>query len=283
MSCRPIAALTSTFWSAPAAGPCRGRAIDGPVCQLPQPGRARGVLITGGGSGIGAALVEAFARQGARVGFVDIAQAPSEALVEGLAGEVATPPFFLPVDVRDIAALQDAVGQVSARFGPIRVLVNNAALDERHCWDELTVAQWDDLQAINLRPHLFTVQAVAETMAMAGGGSIIQLGSNCALLGLTGYPAYVAAKAGIVGLSRALARELGPRQIRVNALVPGWVMTERQIERWLTPKAERALLEAQSLKEKLQPEDIARLALFLAADDSRLITGQAIVIDAGRT
>lgn len=245
--------------------------------------RDRAVFITGGGSGIGAALVVAFCRQGARVGFVDIADAPSRALVERLSDANGyTTPVFHRADVRDIAALQAAIESTAAQLGPIRVLINNAAWDHRHRLDALTPDLWDEVQAINLRPHVFTAQAVAPMMAAAKGGSIINLSSNSYLLGLTGYPGYIAAKAAITGLSKSLARELGPRGIRVNAVLPGWVMTQRQRELWVTPEALAETLAAQCIPREIMPEDVARLVLFLAADDSRMITGQAHVIDGGR-
>ena len=219
----------------------------------------RAVLITGGASGIGAALVERLeADPGASV------------------------PAYRHADVRDVPGLQAAVQALAAEAGPIRVLVNNAAWDQRHRLDELTPALWDTVQAVNLRPHVFTVQAVADDMSEAGGGSIINLSSNSYLLGLTGYPGYIAAKAAISGLSKSLARELGPRGIRVNTVLPGWVMTARQQRLWATPEALAECLAAQSLPTAIQPDDIARLVLFLAADDSRMITGQTHVIDGGR-
>lgn len=245
--------------------------------------RDRAVFITGGGSGIGAALVEGFCRQGARVGFVDIADEPSTALVGRLAeASDCTTPAFHHADVRDIDALQAAVEATAAAFGPIRVLINNAAWDQRHDLSGLTPELWDTVQAVNLRPHVFTVQAVAEAMAAAGGGSIVNLSSNSYLLGLTGYPGYIAAKAAITGLSKSLARALGPKGIRVNTVLPGWVMTERQREMWVTPEALAETLAAQSVPAEIQPDDVARLVLFLAADDSRMITGQAHIIDGGR-
>ncbi|WP_165856296.1 SDR family NAD(P)-dependent oxidoreductase [Marinobacter sp. JSM 1782161] len=243
--------------------------------------RERTVLVIGGATGIGAALVEAFAGQGARVGFLDIDESAGRALSERLANS-ATPPLFVPCDIRDIDALRGAIARVTDAFGPVRVLINNAARDDRHKLEDLSPEDWDQGMAVNLRPHFFSSQAVREAMRDAGGGSIINMSSNSYLLGLDGYPGYVTAKAGIVGLTKGLARELGPENIRVNALLPGWVMTDRQIDLWLTDEAEQELMQQQALKRKIDPADVARLALFLAADDSALITGQSHIIDGGR-
>lgn len=240
----------------------------------------RHVLITGGATGIGAGLVRAFHAQGAHVSFLDIDIDAGAALAADCPGR--RPARFLPCDLRDIDGLQRAITAAEDGFGPVRVLINNAANDDRHSLQSADPAYWDNCQAINLRPHFFTAQAVAAGMRAAGGGSIINLSSNSWLLGLDGYPGYAAAKAGIVGLTRGLARELGGDNIRVNVLLPGWVMTDKQMDRWLTEDAEARLMEAQCLKEKLYPDDIARMALFLAADDSRLITAQSFIVDGGR-
>ncbi|MGO4392234.1 SDR family NAD(P)-dependent oxidoreductase [Variovorax sp. M-6] len=245
--------------------------------------RQRTVFISGGGSGIGASLVEHFVRQGARVGFVDIATEPSHALCERLAGEGLQRPHFVPCDVSDIAALQNAIAAVAASFGDVDVLINNAANDERHALEALTPERWQQLMDVNLRHHAFAAQAVIDGMRRKRAGSIINMSSVTWLKGTPGLPAYVAAKAAIVGLTKALAREFGVDGVRVNALLPGWIMTERQVSRWLTPEAEARLLQNQCLKEKLYPEDIARMALFLAADDSRLISAQSFIVDGGAT
>ena len=236
------------------------------------------VFITGGGSGIGAFLVHAFASVGATVGFVSLSAAGGEALVDAVASQTGNRPFFQPCDIRDIDALSDAI----AGFGEIDCLINNAARDDRHTIDELSVAAWDDSIATNLRPHFFTAQKVAPLMRARGSGSIINVGSNSAYLGLAGYPAYVTAKAGIIGLTRALARELGPDGIRVNALVPGWVITAKQAALWATPEALQHCIDEQSLKKPIVGEDIAEVALFLAAKASSMMTGQAMVVDGGR-
>jgi len=236
------------------------------------------VFITGGGSGIGAYFVHAFASVGAEVGFVSLSQTGGAALAQAVGARTGCTPMFQACDIRDTDALAAAID----RFGPVDCLINNAARDDRHALTELTVAEWDDSIATNLRPHFFTAQAVVPGMRARGRGAIINVGSNSANLGLAGYPAYVTAKAGIVGLTRALARELGPDGIRVNALVPGWVMTARQKALWVTPEALQQCLDEQSLKTPIAGEDIAEAALFLASRSSMMITGQALIVDGGR-
>ena len=241
----------------------------------------RSVFISGGGSGIGASLVEHFARQGAYVGFVDIAYDASVALCDRLVRDGLQRPLFVEASVADIPALQTAIADVARVQGDIDVLVNNAANDERHAFDDLTPEAWQQMMDVNLRHHAFAAQAVTPAMRRNKRGSIINMSSVTWLKGTPGLPVYVAAKAAIVGLTRALAREFGGDGIRVNAVLPGWIMTERQVTRWLTPEGEARLMQNQCLKEKLYPEDVARMALFLAADDSRLITGQSLVVDGG--
>jgi len=241
----------------------------------------RVVFVTGGGSGIGASIVEHLCAQGARVTFVDIQREVSEALVARVAARGLPAPSFIWCDLRDIAALRAAVAAAEARLGPIRVLVNNAAHDERHAIEAVTPEYWDDRFAVNLRHQFFATQAVVPGMAAAGGGSIINFGSTSWLVGQGGMPAYLSAKAAVAGLTRALARDLGPRNIRVNAVVPGWIMTERQVTLWLTPEGEQELMRRQCLKRKLVPEDIARVVCFLAADDSDACTNQSYVVDGG--
>ncbi len=240
------------------------------------------VFVTGGGSGIGAYLVHAFASQGAAVSFVSLHEDAGDALADAIAATGAPRPRFVACDIRDIAALQGVVAAAIERAGPVDVLVNNAARDTRHSLDTLDVAGWDDSLATNLRPHFFAAQAVAPGMRDKRRGAIINVGSNSAIIGLAGYPAYVTAKAGIVGLTKALARELGPDGIRVNALVPGWVMTARQQALWVTPAALAECLDQQSLKTAIAGEDIAAPALFLASDGAAMITGQSLVVDGGR-
>lgn len=240
------------------------------------------IFITGGGSGIGAYFVHAFAEQGARVAFVSLTADAGEALCDAVERKCGLRPFYQSCDIRDVAALQVAIDAAAARHGAIDVLINNAARDTRHSVEDFSVADWDDSFATNLRPHFFTAQAVAKGMAAKGRGSIINVGSNSANLGLAGYPAYVAAKAGIVGLTKALARELGPKNIRVNALIPGWVMTQRQKKLWVTPEALAACLDEQALKSEISGEDVAQAALFLASSAAAMITGQSLIVDGGR-
>jgi NAD(P)-dependent dehydrogenase (short-subunit alcohol dehydrogenase family) len=243
--------------------------------------RDRVVLVSGGGSGIGASLVAHFAAQGARVAFLDVARDASEALAASLAQESAHPPLFLPCDLRDVAALRSSVAEVERRLGPVRALVNNAASDDRHRTAEVTPEYWDERMAVNLRHQFFATQAVVPGMAAAGGGSIVNMGSIAWVIPSTGLPAYVTAKAGIVGLTRTLAHELGGSWIRVNCVMPGAIATERQRRLWLTPEYEAQVLSRQALKRLLEPDDVARLVLFLAADDSQAITNQSYVVDAG--
>jgi NAD(P)-dependent dehydrogenase (short-subunit alcohol dehydrogenase family) len=242
---------------------------------------ARVVFVTGGGSGIGASIVEHLCAQRARVAFVDVDRAASPALVETIEAHGHPAPLFIPCDLRDVAALRAAVAEARARLGPIRVLVNNAANDERHALEAVTPEYWDDRFAVNLRHQFFAAQAVAPDMTAAGGGSIVNLGSTSWMIGQGGMPAYLTAKSAVAGLTRALARDLGPMGIRVNCIVPGWIMTERQIQRWLTPEGEQELMRRQCLKRKLLPEDIARVVLFFAADDSGACTNQSYVVDGG--
>lgn len=239
----------------------------------------RSVFITGGGSGIGAALTKGFLEAGAKVAFVQRSDAHSFA--ERMRQESGVAPLFLQCDVTDIAALQASMRQAAEVHGPITVLVNNAADDSRHTLQETGVDEWDRSVAVNLRPHFFAAQAVAEGMRATGGGTIINLSSISYMMGNDGYPAYVAAKAGITGLTRALARELGPDGIRVNALLPGWVLTERQMRLWAKPNDLAAHLDRQCMKRHLTEDDITGTALFLASEDSAMITGQAIVVDGG--
>jgi NAD(P)-dependent dehydrogenase (short-subunit alcohol dehydrogenase family) len=242
---------------------------------------ARVVFVTGGGSGIGASIVEHLCAQRARVAFVDIDRAASTALVETIGAHGHPAPLFMPCDLRDVAALRAAVAEARSLLGPIRVLVNNAANDERHALEAVTPEYWDDRFAVNLRHQFFAAQAVAPDMTAAGGGSIVNLGSTSWMIGQGGMPAYLTAKSAVAGLTRALARDLGPMGIRVNCIVPGWIMTERQIQRWLTPEGEQELMRRQCLKRKLLPEDIARVVLFFAADDSGACTNQSYVVDGG--
>jgi D-xylose 1-dehydrogenase len=244
--------------------------------------RDRVVLITGGASGIGAEEVAQFARQGAKVAFVDIADEAAASLIATLAAEGLTPPLYLPCDLRDVPALQAAIAEFGRRLGPIAVLINNAANDQRHNYEDVTVEYWDERMANNLRHQFFAIQAVAPMMRAAGGGSIINFGSISWHTNTGGMPAYTTAKAGVEGLTKGMARDLGPDGIRVNTVIPGWIMTQRQIDLWLTPEAEAQLMQAQCLKTKVYPPDVARMVLWLASDDSRMCTSQLWVVDGGR-
>jgi galactose dehydrogenase len=240
------------------------------------------VFITGGGSGIGAYLVHAFAAVGAEVGFVSLSPSGGEALADAIEAQQGKRPWFRACDIRDVTALQAAIAAFRDDFRGVDCLINNAARDDRHTIDALSVEAWDDSLATNLRPHIFTAQSVVGGMRERGHGAIINVGSNSSYLGLSGYPAYVTAKAGIIGLTRSLARELGPDNIRVNALIPGWVVTERQKALWMTPGAVQECIDAQSLKALITGCDVAEAALFLASRASSMITGQALIIDGGR-
>ena len=244
--------------------------------------RGRTVFVTGGASGIGAEEVTQFARQDAKVAFVDIDVDAAEALVARLTAEGHTPPWFRHCDITDVEALRAAIAEAGEALGPITVLVNNAANDQRHRWEDVTPAYWDERMATNLRHQFFAIQAVAPMMKAAGGGSIINFGSISWHNGQGGMPAYTTAKAAVEGLTKGMARDLGPDGIRVNTVIPGWIMTQRQIDLWLTPEAEAALLQSQCLKAKLVPADVARMVLWLASDDSRMCTSQLWVVDAGR-
>lgn len=241
----------------------------------------RAVLITGGATGIGESLVCHFARQGSRVALLDIQSEPARALAAGLAAEGCPAPLYLHCDLTDVSALAAAVQRVAAAFGTIDVLVNNVANDQRHSIEEVTPDYWDHCIAINLRPHFFAIQAVLPAMRAAGRGSIINMSSISWIIPTTGLPLYVTAKAAIVGLTRTLAHELGPAGIRVNAVLPGAIATERQKRLWYTPEGVKRILENQALKRQLEPDEVARLVLFLAADDSSAITNQSYVVDAG--
>lgn len=242
----------------------------------------RPVFITGGGSGIGAALVAAFVRQHAIVHFVDIDAEASQTLVATLQTESDSHRVSFDLcDIRDVAALQRSVRDFEADQGPIRVLVNNAANDDRHDWREVTPDYWDERMAINLRPQFFAIQAVATGMARAGGGSIINFGSISWKVALGDMPGYTTAKAAIHGLTRSMARDLGESAIRVNTVIPGAILTKRQLEKWITPEDKTHLASIQCLKQHLAPEHVAPTVLFLAADDSAQCTAHEYFVDAG--
>lgn len=243
------------------------------------------VFVTGGGSGIGEAIVEAFVEQGAVVAFVDILLEPSEALVARLAA--AHPerhaPLFRRCDITDIPALQRTMTELAVEIGDFDVVVNNAANDQRHSIGDVTVDYWDERIAINQRPMFFTIQAALEGMKRRGGGSVINFSSMSFHAKNPNYPVYATTKASVIGLTRCLARDLGPFNIRVNTVTPGWVMTQRQVELWLDEAGEAEIQRAQCLPDKLMPEHVASMVLFLAADDGRMCTGQDFVVDAGWT
>ncbi|QTP58392.1 SDR family oxidoreductase [Billgrantia antri] len=241
----------------------------------------RVVFITGGGSGIGAELTRAFHRQGARVAFVDIDDAASQALVETLEAETGRPPRYRRCDIRDVEALQGVIADVGRELGPIHTLVNNAANDDRHTWQEVDVAYWDERMSLNLRPMFFAAQAAAHQMMEAGGGAIINFGSISVQMAIPELSSYVTAKAAVHGLTRSLARDLGRYNIRVNTLVPGSVMTERQLQKWIGPEEEASIQAHQCLKLRLEPCHIAPAVLFLASTESAAITGQELAVDGG--
>ncbi|ARN20395.1 SDR family NAD(P)-dependent oxidoreductase [Piscinibacter gummiphilus] len=244
--------------------------------------QGRRVFITGGGTGIGAAMVSAFAEQGAHVAFVDIAEAPSRDLAASLAVAGHPAPWWRVCDVRDVTALQQAVTDGAAALGgDFAALVNNVASDDRHTLESVTPAYYDERVAINERPAFFAIQAVAPGMRRLGGGSVINLGSTGWQTKSGGYPCYAIAKSSVNGLTRGLAASLGADRIRVNTVSPGWVMTERQVKLWLDAEGEAALARNQCLPDKLQPSDVARMVLFLASDDAAMCTAQEFKVDAG--
>lgn len=237
------------------------------------------VFITGGGSGIGAALTEGFLKQGAKVAFVGRSDASE--FVERMERETGNRPLFVQCDITDIAALKAAIAHAANAHGPIGVLVNNAANDQRHATLDVDEDFWDWSQAINLKAYFFACQAVLPGMQQLGGGAIVNFTSISYMMGNSGYPAYTTANSGINGMTRSLAREFGPDRIRVNALAPGWVLTDKQLDKWATPEALAAHLERQCLKDHLAPQDIVESTLFLASKSSRMISGQALVVDGG--
>lgn len=239
------------------------------------------VLITGGGSGIGAKLTEGFARQGSKVAFIDIAEKASHALCAEIEAATGNRPLYLSADLRDVAALRAAVTKANAAHGPITVLVNNAARDDRHAAEELTPEGWDNNLAVNLRPHFFTAQAVYDGMRKAGHGAIVNFTSTSYMLNIGDMPAYTAAKAGIVGLTKGLAGRYGKDGIRVNAIAPGWVITERQRELWVTEEKLQSHISRQAIPKEMQPDDMVGPCLFLASDASAMLTAQTLIVDGG--
>jgi NAD(P)-dependent dehydrogenase (short-subunit alcohol dehydrogenase family) len=241
--------------------------------------KGQSVFITGGGSGIGAAITEAFLRQGARVAFCQ--RSDASGFCDAMQATTGNRPTFFSCDITDIAALQATLTAAATQNGPITVLVNNAANDKRHETLKTDEAFWDWSIAINLKAYFFAAQAVIPGMQAAGGGSIINFTSISYMFGAAGYPVYSTANSGINGMTRTLAREFGPDRIRVNALAPGWVMTQKQKDLWVTPESLAAFVDRQCLKDTLAPEDIVGGVLFLASNTSKMMTGQALVIDGG--
>jgi NAD(P)-dependent dehydrogenase (short-subunit alcohol dehydrogenase family) len=238
------------------------------------------VLVTGGASGIGAAIVRRFAGQKSTVLFFDIQAGAGAALADELtrAGLAA---HFVRVDLTDTGALQLAIAEASSRHGPIEILINNAAHDERHATETVTPDYWDDRIAVNLKHQFFAAQAVLPGMKAAQAGVIINFGSTSWMVGQGGMAAYTASKSAVIGLTRSLARDYGPFSIRVNAIAPGWIMTERQIEKWLTPEGEAELMRRQCLKRKLMPDEVARFTVFLASEEASACTAQHYIVDGG--
>jgi NAD(P)-dependent dehydrogenase (short-subunit alcohol dehydrogenase family) len=239
------------------------------------------VLITGGAQGIGAAAVRLFALQGARVAFLDLAEAPALALVEDLTPHFPHPPFYTRCDVTDIPSLQSAITNITAKLGAPAVLINNAAIDDRHRFEDVTLEYWNHSIAVNLRHQFFAAQAVTPGMKSAGGGSIINMSSIAWMVPTPDLSTYNMAKAAIVAMTRSLAHDLGPHNIRVNSVLPGAILTERQTRLYMSPAYEQRIFNAQFLKRHILPDDVARLLLFLAAADSSAITSQSHIIDGG--
>ncbi|PYG28306.1 SDR family NAD(P)-dependent oxidoreductase [Pelagimonas varians] len=239
--------------------------------------KGRTVFVTGGASGIGAEIATGFAAQGAKVGFVDKDVAGSEALIARTEGDIA----FEACDLRDIENLKSAFAKLAERQGDAHVLVNNAARDDRHDWSEVTPEYWDERQQTNLRHMFFAMQAVAPAMIKAGGGSIINMGSNSWFEAVGNFPAYATAKAAVHGLTRTMARDLGGHRIRVNTVVPGWIMTDRQKELWVTPEALANHLNNQCLPDPIDPVYVARMVLYLASDDAAMCTASNFFVEAG--
>jgi NAD(P)-dependent dehydrogenase (short-subunit alcohol dehydrogenase family) len=241
----------------------------------------RVVVVTGGATGIGESIIEAFAEQQARTVFLDIEDAAAEQLIQRLGSSGYSTPAYHHCDLADTDALQQTIGRVLQQFGTVDILVNNAANDMRHSIEEVTSFSWDRSMAINLKPQFFMAQGVIPAMRKAKRGSIINMSSIGWLIPSTRMPAYVTAKAAIVGLTRTLAHELGADNIRVNCVLPGAILTQRQKRLWFTPAYEAEILASQAIKRMIHPEEVARLVLFLAADDSSAITNQSYIIDGG--
>ena len=236
------------------------------------------VVVTGGGSGIGESITRSFIKQGAKVAFLDFNEKDSMKLINELNTDNL---HFEFCDLRDIEQLKNSIKKISSKFGPIQILVNNAARDDRHSLQSVTSEYFDERIATNLKHQLFASQAVVSDMEKNGGGAIINMGSTSWMIGQGGMPCYTTAKSAIQGLTRGLARDLGPKNIRVNCVVPGWIMTERQVDMWLTPESEKELMDRQCIKRKLFPKDIARFVLFMASDEASACSNQSFVVDGG--
>ena len=236
------------------------------------------VVITGGGSGIGESITRSFIKQGAKVAFLDFNEKDSIKLIKDLNTDNL---HFEFCDLRDIEQLKNSIKKISSKFGPIQILVNNAARDDRQSLQSVTSEYFDERIATNLKHQLFASQAVVSDMEKNGGGAIINMGSTSWMIGQGGMPCYTTAKSAIQGLTRGLARDLGPKNIRVNCVVPGWIMTERQVDMWLTPESEKELMDRQCIKRKLFPKDIARFVLFMASDEASACSNQSFVVDGG--
>jgi NAD(P)-dependent dehydrogenase (short-subunit alcohol dehydrogenase family) len=243
----------------------------------------RSVLITGGADGIGAGMVEQFVAQGSRVGFIDIQADKAEALIDRCSS--STPrhtPRFYEIDLTDVAALEAGIARAQDDLDGIEVLVNNAASDDRHGWEDMTVEYWDDRINVNLRHYFFAIQAVAPRMIDAETGSIINIGSSSYMMQEDFFPGYAIAKSGVEGITRTLARTFGPHGVRVNTVLPGWVATERQLTKWWSPEGEEGTLRDQAIKRRIYPAEFAQIVLFLAADDGAACTAQQFLVDGGR-
>ena len=236
------------------------------------------VVVTGGGSGIGESITRSFIKQGSKVAFLDFNEKDSIKLIKDLNADNL---HFEFCDLRDIEQLKNSIKKISSKFGPIQILVNNAARDDRHSLQSVTSEYFDERIATNLKHQLFASQAVVSDMEKNGGGAIINMGSTSWMIGQGGMPCYTTAKSAIQGLTRGLARDLGPKNIRVNCVVPGWIMTERQVDMWLTPESEKELMDRQCIKRKLFPKDIARFVLFMASDEASACSNQSFVVDGG--
>ncbi len=252
------------------------------ISQLDYRLGGRGVFVTGGATGIGAALVKAFIEQGSNVVFVDINNQAGEALLHELTPKADQQLRFLPLDVTNTQLLQQTIAEQAALLGRLDVMINNVGNDSRHDATELEEQDWMQCMAVNLHPAFFASQAAFNAMKDAQSGVILNFSSNMAYVGERNMAGYITAKAGLAGMTKALSKDYGGDHIRVNAIVPGWVATERQLEQWLSPEQEQQLMAMVAIQKRITPEEIARLALFLASDDSTFITGQCMVVDGGR-